>query len=256
MRSRLSFVLLLGLLLGLVASCGGKPEVLTEKTLFDRVAAAQAKAGTSHVAMSLTVPAGQSFRSYGEMKVGKSAKDTAMAMTVSGDTGGIGKVELRLVDQNFYIALGTITGNKFVKIDLTDDKNPVARQYGDIIENLDPARQVKQYQSAIKKFDSSGKSVKLDGVDARPYKITIDPSKASQLKKLEHTKLPESMAFTLYVGPDDLPRRMVSVIPSADKSGNTRLQMDYTKWGEDVSIAAPSAANITKNSLLSQLTGQ
>jgi hypothetical protein len=32
--------------------------------------------------------------------------------------------------------------------------------------------------------------------------------------------------------------------------------MDYTKWGENVSIAAPSAANITENSLLSQLSGQ
>ena len=154
------------------------------------------------------------------------------------------------------MALGALTGNKFVKIDLTDDKNPIARQYGDIIENLDPARQVKQYESAIKTFDSSGKVVKLDGVDARPYKITIDPSKASQLKKLKGTKLPASMTFTLYVGPDDLPRRMVSTIPAADKSGKTRLQMDYTKWGEKVSISAPSAANITKDSLLSQLSSQ
>ena len=41
-------------------------------------------------------------------------------VTVTGNTGGIGKVELRLVNQNFYIALGTLTSNKFVKIDLTD----------------------------------------------------------------------------------------------------------------------------------------
>ena len=256
MRSRLSFVLLLGLLFGLLASCGGKPEVLTEKTLFDRVAAAQEKAGTSHVSMSLTVPAGQSFRSYGEMKIGKNAKDTAMAMTVTGNTGGIGKVELRLVDQNFYLELGKLTSNKFVKIDLTDKSNPIATQYGEIIENLDPARQVKQYEAAIVKFDNKAEPVKLDGVQAQPYKITIDPSKASQLKKLKDTQLPESMAFTLYVGPDDLPRRMVSIIPTANKSGNTRLQMDYTKWGENVSIAAPSAANITENSLLNQLSGQ
>lgn len=238
----------------LLSACGGKPEVLTEKTLFTEVAAAQAKAGTSHVSMVLTVPGGQSFRSYGEMKIGKTAKDTAMAMTVTGDTAGIGKVELRLVDQNFYIALGALTSNKFVKINLRDKSNPIAQQYGEIIENLDPARQVQQYESAIEKFDTSGKPIKLDGVEAQPYKITIDPAKASQLKNLGDTKLPKTMDFTLYVGPDNLPRRMVSLIPVADGSGKTKLQMDYTQWGEDVSIAAPSAANITENSLLDQLT--
>ena len=152
--------------------------------MFSRLAAAQAKAETSHVSMNLTVPAGQSFRSYGEMKIGKSAEDTAMAMTVTGNTGGIGKVELRLVKQKFYISLGKLTSNKFVSIDLTDKSNPIAKQYGEIIENLDPARQVKQYQAAIVKFDNEGKPVKLHGVEAQPYKITIDPSKARQLKDM------------------------------------------------------------------------
>jgi len=205
--------------------------------------------------MSLTVPGGQSFRSYGEMKIGKSAKDTAMAMTVSGDTGKIGKVELRLVEQNFYISLGALTSNKFVKIDLTDKSNPIAQQYGEIIENLDPAPEFKQYKAGIEKFDSSGKPVKIDGVQAQPYKITIDPSKASQLKNLGDAKLPKSMSFTLYVGPDDLPRRMVSLIPNVDGAGNTKLQMDYTQWGEKVSIEAPGPNRITKNSILNQLAG-
>jgi len=256
MRSRLSFVLVVGLAVGLLSSCGGKPDVLTEKTLFSRLAAAQAKAETSHVSMNLTVPAGQSFRSYGEMKIGKSAEDTAMAMTVTGNTGGIGKVELRLVKQKFYISLGKLTSNKFVSIDLTDKSNPIAKQYGEIIENLDPARQVKQYQAAIVKFDNEGKPVKLHGVEAQPYKITIDPSKARQLKDMGAAKLPKTMDFTLFVGPDDLPLRMVSQIPAPDGSGNTKLQMDYTAWGEKVSIAAPSAKNITNDSLLNQLTGQ
>jgi len=76
------------------------------------------------------------------------------------------------------------------------------------------------------------------------------------LKNVSAGKLPKTMDFTLFVGPDDLPRRMVSVIPAPDGSGATKLQMDYTAWGEKVSIAAPGAKNITKDSLLSQLTGQ
>ena len=33
----------------------------------------------------------------------------------------------------------------------------------------------------------------------------------------------------------------------------TKLQMDYSKWGDKVTIEAPSKAKITKNSLLNRL---
>ena len=156
-----------------------------------------------------------------------------------------------MVGRAFYISLGTLTQNKFAKIDLTDKSNPIARQYGDILENVDPARQVRQYEDAITKFDASGEAVKIDGVEAQPYRITVDPSKAEQLKQLDQASLPDSITFTLYVGPDDLPRRMVSRMPG--QAGTTRLQLDYTKWGEKVTITAPSKARITEDSLLDRL---
>lgn len=252
MRSRLGIVLVVGLLLGLLASCGDEPERLTVKTLFSRVSAAQAKAGSSTIAMTLTTPTGEKFNSHGQMKLGKRAEDTAMAMTVTGETGGLGTVELRLVDRAFYISLGALTQNKFAKIDLTDKSNPIARQYGDIIKNVDPARQVRQYQDAITKFDATGDPVEIDGVKTQPYKISIDPSKSNQLKQLDAASLPASVTFTLYVGPDDLPRRMVSRMPTKNSEA-TKLQMDYTKWGDKVTITAPSKAKITEDSLLNHL---
>ncbi|HKY56897.1 MAG TPA: hypothetical protein VJL80_02530 [Aeromicrobium sp.] len=252
MRSRLGIVLVVGLLLGFVTSCGNEPERLTAKTLFPQMSKAQAKAGSSTISMTLTTPGGEKFKSQGQMKLGRQPEDTAMAMTVSGDTGGLGNVELRLVDRAFYISLGALTQNKFAKIDLTDKSNPIARQYGDIIENVDPARQVRQYQDAITKFDSSGEAIELDGVKAQPYAITIDPSKAKQLKGIDRASLPDSIDFTLYVGPDDLPRRMVSLMPVQDGS-TTKLQMDYSKWGEKVTVTAPSKARITEDSVLNRL---
>lgn len=251
MRSRLHVVLLVGLLMGFLAACGSEPEKLTAKTLFPQVSKAQLKAGSSHISMTLTAADGQKFASRGQMKLGARAQDTAMAMTVNGDTGGLGTVELRLVDRAFYISLGALTQNKFVKIDLTDKSNPVARQFGEIIQNVDPARQVRQYEKAITKFDASGTPKEIDGVQAQPYKISVDPAKADQFKQLDQAALPDSINFTLYVGPDDLPRRMVSMIPS--QSGTTKLQLDYTKWGEKVTIAAPSKAMITEDSLLNRL---
>jgi hypothetical protein len=251
MRSRLGIVLVVGLLLGFLASCGNEPELLTAKTLFPRVSKAQLKAGSSNISMTLTAPGGQKFTSHGQMKLGTRPADTAMAMTVNGETGGLGTVELRLVDRTFYISLGALTQNKFAKIDLTDTSNPIARQYGDIIQNVDPARQLRQYEDAVTKFDASGEPTEIDGVKAQPYRISVDPSKAEQLKKLDPASLPDSITFTLYVGPDDLPRRMASRMPS--QAGTTKLQLDYTKWGEKVSIAAPSKSRITKDSLFDRL---
>src|SRR5690349_23772212 len=113
MRSRWGIALVVGLLLGLLASCSNEPDKLTSTTLFPRVSEAQLKAGSSNIAMTLTAPGGQKFKSHGQMKLGTRAHDTAMAMTVSAGTAGLGTVELRLVDRAFYISLGALTQNKF-----------------------------------------------------------------------------------------------------------------------------------------------
>ncbi len=254
MRSRLVILAVVGLLLGFLASCGEEPDRLTAKTLFPRVSKAQEKAGTSHIAMALTAPGGQAFASHGQMRIGAKPADTAMAMTVSGDGSGLGDVEIRLVDQAFYVALGALTDGKFAKIDLTDKSNPIAQQYGDLIQNVDPAQQVGQYEKAITKFDSSGDTVEIDGVKTQPYKITIDPSKAAQFKRVQGVTLPKTISVTLYIGPDDLPRRMVSRVPSGDGT-TAKMQLDYSKWGEPVTIKAPSKANIADDDLLSRLAG-
>jgi hypothetical protein len=251
MRSRWVILAAVGILMGFLAACGNEPDKLTAETLFPQVSKAQMKAGSSHVSMTLTAPDGQKFASRGQLKLGTRAQDTAMAMTVDGETGGLGTVEMRLVNRAFYISLGALTQNKFVRIDLTDKSNPMARQYGEIIQNVDPARQVRQYEKAVTKFDASGEPKEIDGVRTQPYKISVDPAKADQFKQLDPTALPDSIAFTLYVGPDNLPRRMVSTIPN--QSGTTKLQLDYTKWGEKVTIAAPSKAMITEDSLLDRI---
>ena len=253
MRSRLGIVLVVGLLLGFLSSCGSEPEKLTQETLFPRLAKAQAKAGTSHLRMTVTAPNGQRFVSSGQIKLGKRPEDTAMAVTIEGsDTGGLGTIEIRLVDRVFYVLLGALTQNKFAKIDLADKSNPVARQYGDLIKNVDPARQVQQYKDAITKFDATGEPVEIDGVQAQPYKMTIDPSRVVELKQLDQGSLPESINITLYVGPDDLPRRMVSLVP-LQQGEPSKMQMDYSKWGEKVTISAPSKARITEDSLLDRI---
>jgi hypothetical protein len=82
--------------------------------------------------------------------------------------------------------------------------------------------------------------------------ITVDTSKITTPKRAEQS-MPETVAYTIYVGPDNLPRRMLSQIPGA---GGARATIDYSKWGGDVSITKPKASEITKKDLFGQLGGR
>ena len=50
----------------------------------------------------------------------------------------------------------------------------------------------------------------------------------------------DSASYSLFVGPDDLPRRI-----SVDLGG-APTTMDYSKWGEPVNIVAPTADELTE----------
>jgi hypothetical protein len=225
---------------------------LTQANFFDEVIQAQAKAGTSHVEMSTNV-AGQDVTSEGDVGIGKTPADTAMAMTMKTGQGGLGSIEMRLVDEIFYLNFGPMTKNKFAKIDLNDKNNPIGKQYGELVGHLDPASQFKQLEGAVSKFDQKGEAITLDGVKARPYEIVVDTSKLSAKEKAAGNALPKTLEYTMYVGPDNLPRRVTSKLPGA--AGGGTMTIDYSKWGEEVSITKPKASEITDKDLLGQLGG-
>ncbi len=226
---------------------------LTKADFFDEVIEAQAKAGTSHVDMSVDV-AGQALKAVGDMKVGASADDTAMSMTMDTGQAGMGSLEMRLVDKVFYLNFGPMTSNKFAKIDLTDESNPIGKQFGDIVGNLDPSQQFKEFEDAVSGFEKGGKAVELDGVQAQPYKVTVDTTKLPAAEKAGGS-MPKTLTYTMYIGPDNLPRRMVSNLPDAGGAGGGKMTMNYSKWGEKVSISKPKDSEISDKDFFSQLGG-
>ena len=64
----------------------------------------------------------------------------------------------------------------------------------------------------MKSFEQKGKAIELDGVKAQPYVIVVDPSKLSAAKEAGES-LPKTLEYTMYVGPDNLPRRMITELP-------------------------------------------
>ena len=224
---------------------------LTQANFFDEVLAAQAKAGTSHMTMNMEV-GGQTVKADGDIEVGKTAADTAMAMTMETGQSGMGPLEMRLVEEVFYLNFGPMTSNKFAKIDLTDENNPIGKQFGDIIGNVDPSQQLREFKGAVKSFEQEGKAIELDGVQATPYVIGIDPSKIAAAKQAGGS-LPKTLEYTMYVGPDNLPRRIVSDLPAVAGSGEGKSTIDFSKWGEEVSVTKPKASEITDKDFFSQL---
>ena len=232
---------------------GGSSETLTQANFFDEVTQAQTEAGTSHIAMSVRV-AGQDVKAEGDLKVGTSAADTALAMAMNTGQSGLGSVEMRLVDEIFYLNFGPMTGNKFARIDLNDSSNPIGKQYGELVGNIDPSQQLKEFEGAVTSFDQKGKTTTIDGVQARPYVIVVDPSKLPSAAKAGES-LPKTIEYTMYVGPDNLPRRVISQLPDPTGTGGATMTVNYSKWGEKVSIAKPKASEISDKDFLSQLGG-
>jgi hypothetical protein len=167
---------------------------------------------------------------------------------------GMGSLEMRLVDEVFYLNFGPMTSNKFTTIDLTDESNPIGKQFGDIIGNLDPSQQFKEFEDAVSKFEKRGDPKELDGVEAQPYALTVDTSKMPAAEQAG-SAMPKTLEYTMYIGPDNLPRRIVSDLPDVAGSGGGTMTIDYSKWGEDVSIAKPKKSEITDKDFFSQLGG-
>ena len=104
-----------------------------------------------------------------------------------------------------------------------------------IAANLDPKIQAKAFKLAVTKFEKAGSPVTLDGVQATPYDVTIDPSKAPDVYG---TALTQPINVVYYIGPDDLLRKMVY----KDKNGD--FVATYSDWGAPVTIEPPAASQV------------
>ncbi|KAA1397288.1 hypothetical protein [Aeromicrobium ginsengisoli] len=221
---------------------GGSKTTLTQANFAKVIGDSQVDAKSTHIDMTIGA-GGQSFKAQGDAEFGTSAADTSVAMTM--DLGSI-KADMRLVDQVFYMNMGAMSDNKFLKIDLKDKNNAFAQQYGQIMDQMDPSKQMEQFKEAMKSFEKKGEPQKLDGVEAQPYVVTVDTSKIKSLMELPEAskaQVPDTIVYTMFIGPDNLPRRM-----EFDLAGSTST-IDYSKWGDSVDIKAPSAGEISDKDL-------
>lgn len=217
-------------------SAEAEPAALTADTFAEEVAKAQVEAGSAHVTMSVQA-GGQEVTAEGDAVIGDSAADTAMTMTM--ETGETGTMDMVLVDETIYMNMGALTDGKFVKIDLTDTSNPVGQQYSQMLGQIDPGAQLEELQAALSDFEKAGEPKRIDGVEAQPYVITIDTARLAEVAEGQAVAgLPDTVEYTMWIGPDNLLRRMESTTVG-------KVVVDYTDWGQDVDVTAPPAGKIS-----------
>lgn len=216
------------------SSTGAAPAADLTKDDFIAFSEAAQAAGSAHFTMTMSGAA--SITAEGDQVIGKSAGDSAMSLTMS--MAG-NKVEMRLVDKVMYMNMGQGTQNEFIKLDLTDTSNPLVAQFGSILDRTDIGQQMEQFGEIVSGVKATGKTEKIDGVDAKAYEMTIDGKKAAELAGQDASAISDSLTYTVYIGPDDLIRRL-----TMDIQGQS-IQMDYSKWGEKVSIEKPKDSEIS-----------
>jgi hypothetical protein len=200
---------------------------LTQSNFADDVFSAIEKAGSAKIHFE-SGTGGKKFIGEGEVEYGD---ELAVRMTMPNPAGGGGSQEMLLIGDTMYMGMG----DRYMSMSMD-----AMRSSGmpDMSASLDPKAQKEAFQAAITDFKQAGEPETLDGVQATPYVITLDPKKAPDTFGSVVT---EPLTFTYFIGPDDLPRKMVY----DDKNGE--FVATYTDWGADVDIEAPSADKLMEN---------
>lgn len=214
---------------------------LTKENFVERLGAAQVEAGSSHMEMTMSLGEVDTTMS-GDILLSEDPEDVRSAMKM--DMGAM-TMDMRMIGTIMYINMGPLSGDKFVKVDLNDPDDPLAGDYGSMTQDMDPAEQLKKFRAGLVTFENQGDGGTIDGVPTTKIHLALDTEKTlgEGAKDLDTELIPETLDYVLYVGDDDLMRKMeidLAMMPST---------ITWTKWGEPVDIKAPADDQITDEPL-------
>lgn len=210
---------------------------LSRDNFVERLSSAQLDAGSAHIETT-TSGSGMGVTMTGDVVIAKRLEDSASRISM--DTAGM-PMELRLVGGNLYLKMEQLAGGKFLEVDLDDPEDAFAKNFGNVTERLDPAEQLELFDEALADFENQGDGGTIDGVETTKLRLVLDTHAMldgrADAQKFG-SKVPEKMEYVLYVGEDDLMRRM-----TADVAG-TATTTDWSRWGDEVDVEAPKKSEI------------
>jgi len=214
---------------------GAEGEEVDKEAFLADFTAAVDDATTAHMSMT-TGAAGATFTAEGE--VDYTTTPPQMAITMSNPAMAEGSMDLRVVDGFFYLNLGQMSQDKFIKVDINDKNSPL----GDMTEltsAMDPVQSFEQFAAGLETVTYVGEE-SVQGEDLEHYVLSLDTTKVEMMAGAGAQGLPETLEYDLWLDEDD---RMRQVKIELGEVGS--VDMEIFDWDEPVQIEAPSADQIT-----------
>ena len=198
---------------------------------------------TAHVSMTMSLGSSGEMTAEGDLDYTTTPPD--VAMTMSSPVGG-SDLDIRMVDGVMYLSMGQLTRGKFIELDPSDPKGPLADMgMGGMLDQLDPGKALANLEGGISKVVFVGEE---DGLDH--YELTVDMQKlldemGNDLPPAAESQLPESVSYDLWLDDEGrFTKLSMDELPMGGPSGS--MEMNVSGWGEDVDIEAPADSEITE----------
>lgn len=210
----------------------------------DTVAAGLEQSTTAHVTMKTSLGQAGDLTGEGDLDYTADPPAMAMTMTLPPMMGESSTADVRFVDGVFYLSFGDLTAGKFVKLDPSDPSGPFGGM-GSMLEQMDPAAMLHTIEPAIDEVTYDGEE-DVDGRSLGHYELTVDGAelgKAVDAPDSATAQLPDTLAYDIWL--DDQNRLSKFTMDFPVQGTDASVEMSVTGWGEDVTIEAPPADQVT-----------
>ena len=197
-------------------------EALAKDEIMRAMAVAAKKAGSAHVAMTMSGAA--NLTAKGDVSYGKGKP--AMEMTMSMPGVGRGRIEMRSVGGLFYVQIPGVTPpGKFIAFDPDDKRSPLARSFAGTTDQMNPMSSLNAVASSVRSADRVGQQT-MHGVEVEHYKVTVDTAgivKEIGAMAARRAQMPEELTYDLWLdGKHQLHRMTFKLSADCRSKGSCR----------------------------------
>jgi len=206
-------------------------------TFVDDLKAGLEASTTAQMTMAMDM-GGQALNADGE--VDYTTSPPQMAMTMESPAAAGQTIEMRLVDGVMYMNMGQMTGDKFVKYDLSDPDN-LPPGMDQLTSTMNPLAAFDSFEEGLQSVVFVGDD-EINGEQLGHYKIKVDTSKIDQFKELQtQTQVPKTIGYDLWLDDQNRMRKMTMAM---NMGMPLKMEVSFDDWGAPVDIEAPAAGEI------------
>jgi len=212
-------------------------EALSKDEIIRAIAVAAKKAGSSHTTIKMTGAA--KLKASGDSSYGKGT--TLLSMRMSSPQMGRGTMGLRLVGRMLYLKIPGLTPpGKFIAVDTTDTRSPLAKQFAGLGDQLEPMQNLEAVADSVLSADRVGKQT-MGSTETEHYKVVVDAApitKQMGAETAQTVRLPKQITYELWLDEKDLVHRMTFELPGVS------FESEMSRWGEPVRVKKPAPDQI------------